>query len=314
MNDGREAEQIAVDRLLADPQALRDRLAADLAEVSALGRTGTRVDPSAGPRTVAEVVRAHADRLAFRSPVEAATLSLRRVRELPVAERGIGSPIGSYHAAASVTVARGRLVSASTSRLVFHREAAESADTTVTLEAVVEVDTDGQVWLESFGWPSEIAEAPAWVFGGTPERYLAQAEADARADVPFDRVMSMVLGTAVAGRGQGPVGTEEQRIRLAELVAARRGELGAYVSTAASYALAVRANGPLPACLYRSALEALFEGFLGGAAFSLVDMDEIEEIDEELRDAAPEVDPVPPAAVPAGIPPHHWWWGPAVTG
>jgi hypothetical protein len=312
MSNGREAEQIAADRLLADPQALHGRLAADLAEISVLGRTGTRVDPAAGSQTVAEIVRAHADRLVFRSPVEAATLSLRRIRELPVAERGFGSPIGAYHAAASATVARGRLLSASAGRLVFHRAAAEAADTTVTLEAVVEVDADGQVWLDSFGWPGEIGGVPVWVFGGAAEEYLAQAEADARADVPFDRVMSMVLGTAVAG--PGPVGTEERRIRFAELVAARRGELAGYVSNAASYALAVKANGLFAACLYRSALETLFEGFLGAAAFSLVDMDEIEEIDEELRETAPRVAPVPPAAVPAGIPPHHWWWSPTSSG
>ena len=40
-------------------------------------------------------------------------------------------------------------------------------------------------------------------------------------------------------------------------------------------------------------------------------MDEVEEIDEELRDAGPDVDPVPPGAVPTGIPSHHWWWNPA---
>lgn len=152
MSDRREAEQIAVDRLLADPQALRDRLADDVAEVSAQGRGDVLVSPAAGSLAVAEVVRARAHRLAFRSPVEAATLSLQRLRELPVAERGTGSPIGPYHAAASATVAHGELRSASRDRLVFQRTAAEVAHTTVTLEAIVEIDADGRAWLEAFGW------------------------------------------------------------------------------------------------------------------------------------------------------------------
>ena len=309
MTDGHGSEEIAAERLLADPQGLRDQLAADLAEVAALGRTGVRVDPAAEPRVVADVVRANADRLAFRSPVEAATLSLRRLRELPVAERGTGSPIGPYHAAASATVAHGELRSASRGRLVFDRVGVEVAHTTVTLQAVVEVDPDGSAWLEAFGWPAEPDEAPIWVFSGAADEYLAQAESDAASGMPFDRVMAMVLGATVVGFD--PDGAREQRIRIAEAVAARRGELAAYVADAETYALAVRAHGPWAACLYRSALEALFEGFLGGTAFSLIDMDEVEEIDEELRDAAPDVDPVPPGAVPAGIPSHHWWWNPA---
>jgi hypothetical protein len=307
MSNGRE-DEIAANRMLADPQVVRGQLAADLAEIAAMGRGGVQVDPAAGSPMVAEVVRANADRLAFRSPVEAATLSLRRLRELPVAERGTGSPIGPYHAAASATVAHGELRSASRGRLVFDRVAAEVAHTTVTLQGVVEVDADGSVWLEAFGWPAEPDGVPVWVFGGAAEEYLAQAVTDARSGMPFDRVMSMVLGTASAW--PGPVGTEAQRIELAESVATRRGELAAYVSNTESYALAVRAHGPFAACLYRSALETLFEGFLGSAAVSLVDMDEIEEIDDELRDVVAEVGPVPPGAVPTGIPSHHWWWHP----
>ena len=222
-------------------------MAADLAEVAALGRTGVRVDPAAEPRVVADVVRTNADRLAFRSPVEAATLSLRRLRELPVAERGTGSPIGPYHAAASATVAHGELRSASRGRLVFDRVAAEVAHTTVTLQAVVEVDPDGSAWLEAFGCPAEPDGAPIWVFGGAAEEYLAQAESDAGSGMPFDRVMAMVLGATVAGFD--PAGAREQRTRIAEAVAARRGELAAYVANAETYALAVRANGLFAACL-----------------------------------------------------------------
>jgi hypothetical protein len=306
MTDGSEAEQIAAERLLADPGLVRDRLAADLAELAAMGRTGVPVGAGAD---VVGVVRANADRLAFRSPVEAATLSLRRLRELPVAERGSGSPIGPYHAAASATVAHGESAAPRSGRLVFRRAAAEVARTTVLLEAVVEVDADGQAWLESFGWPGDVTDRPVWVFGGSASEYLAQAESDAAAGMPFDRVMAMILGATVADFD--PAAVEDQRIRIAEAVAARRGELSAYIGQAASYARAVGASGRWPACLYRSALEALFEGFLGGTAFSLVDMDEIEEIDEELGAVLTDADPLPAAAIPAGIPVHHWWWRPS---
>ncbi|MDN3358849.1 hypothetical protein [Actinomadura sp. DC4] len=305
MSDGPEPERIAAERLLADPGLIRDRLAADLAEITAMGRTGVRVEPDTDAVTT---LRASADRLAFRSSVEAATLSLRRLRELPVAERGSGSPIGPYHAAASATVAHGGATVTSPGRLVFRRGAAEVARTTVLLETVVEIDADdGRAWLESFGWP-ESSDRPVWDFGGSGGEYLDQAESDAGSGMPFDRVMAMVLGATVAGFD--PAAAREQRVRIAEAVAARSGELAAYVADAESYALAVRANGWFGACLYRSALEALFEGFLGGAAFDLVDMDEIDEIDEALREAAEDTDPIPPGAVPKGMPSHYGWWTP----
>jgi hypothetical protein len=225
-----------------------------------------------------------------------------------VAERGDGSPIGPYHAAASATITHGELVTSTASRLVFRRAAVEAARTTVLLEAVVEVDEDGQAWLESFGWPVDLADRPVWSFTGSAAEYLDQAESDATSGMPFDRLMAMVLGATVAGFDPAALG--ERRMRIVEAVTARSGELSAYVGTAATYALGVGAYGLLPACLYRSALEALFEGFLGGVTFDLVDRDELDEIDDELRDAVDET-PLPAAAVPPGMPSHHWWWRPS---
>ncbi|MEY9214916.1 hypothetical protein ABH917_004362 [Thermobifida halotolerans] len=55
----------------------------------------------------------------------------------------------------------------------------------------------------------------------------------------------------------------------------------------------------------------MFENFLGSAAFSLVDMTELDEIDQRLRELLPEA-PASTAAVPVGMPAHHWWWQTAV--
>ena len=78
-----------------------------------------------------------------------------------------------------------------------------------------------------------------------------------------------------------------------------------------TYARAAGEEGWFGACLYRSALEAVFENFLGSAAFSLVDMAVVDEIDEQLRRRLPEA-PASAAAVLSGIPEHHWWWETAV--
>lgn len=62
-----------------------------------LGRGGVRVDPAADVSELAAVVRAQADRLGFDSPIRAATLAKKRLRELRVTERVQGSGIAAYH-------------------------------------------------------------------------------------------------------------------------------------------------------------------------------------------------------------------------
>ncbi|MBB6174076.1 hypothetical protein HNR23_004136 [Nocardiopsis mwathae] len=314
--DDRSPEEIAAQRMLADPDAIRRRMEADIAAVEALGRGEVRLDPAAGDEAVASAVRSLADRIGFDSPIEAATMSMRHLHELPVAERGPGSAIEAYLTAASRTIAQGQLVGnrgypEGHRWLTFHRTAREAAGITVALEASVYVDADGSVRLFHFHWPTERPQTPVYAFGGTPERYMDQALCDLRDhETPFDRAMLMLLANALGG--PGTTAGHEQRAEIAELVAQRRGELSAYVTQAENYALAVRADRWYAACLYRSALETVFENFLGGAGFSLIDMQEIQDIDEELDDALPEVTDASPAAVPQGIPPHHWWWNTAV--
>jgi hypothetical protein len=63
---------MAAERLLADPGLVWDRRSADLAEIAALAHTGERIPPGTD---ASEVLRVHADRLAFRQSVESGLLS-----------------------------------------------------------------------------------------------------------------------------------------------------------------------------------------------------------------------------------------------
>ncbi|MFS2295311.1 MAG: hypothetical protein FWJ90_21870 [Actinomadura sp.] len=301
---------IAADRMLADPSAVSGGLAADVAEVRALGRSGARVDPAADAPAVLDGVRANAARLGFESEVDAATRSLRHITDLPAAERGTGSPIGPFHEAAGRTVASGEVVAhtvrSGEHRLVFHRVAPLADGVTVRLEACVRVAADGGAWLESFGRPVAHTAVPVYEAARTGGELLAEALDRLRGAAPFDEAMLLICLAGLAS--PNPAADEPYRLQVAEAVAARPAELAGYVARTESHALGVRADGRFGACLTRSALQFLFERHLGGIAPSMVDMEDVDDIDEELRDALPDTPRLPPAAVPEGVPAHHWWW------
>ncbi|SKA10407.1 hypothetical protein SAMN02745673_02471 [Marinactinospora thermotolerans DSM 45154] len=311
MSERRSPEEIAAERMLADPDAIRRRLDADIAEVARLGQGEVSIDPAAPRDVLMAEIRSQARRIGFDSPIAAATAAMRHIRELPVAERGSGSPITPYHEAAHRTLAEGELVAETTSPtgerlLVLQRVAEEAAGVTVTLRARVRIDPDHGTWLDSFGWPVDAPDVPVYSFTAGPAACLSQALADLRDDtVPFDRAMLMVLGTAT---GTPEAADERQRRDLALQFAGRPDDLDAYIARLRSYADDASGDGWFGACLYRSALETLFEGFLGGAAFALVDMSVIDDIDEDLREQLPLATGASPAAAPVGIPAHHWWW------
>ncbi|WP_274808828.1 hypothetical protein [Nocardiopsis sp. N85] len=52
-------------------------------------------------------------------------------------------------------------------------------------------------------------------------------------------------------------------------------------------------------------MENLFESYLGGVTFSLVDAEDIDDLDEELRENLPRAH-AERAAVPNGVPEGHW--------
>ncbi|MEU6033907.1 hypothetical protein ABZ801_00700 [Actinomadura sp. NPDC047616] len=300
----RDADRLAADRLAADPRLVQVKLDEDIAEIRNLGRSPVGVDPRA-PESHVSVARASAGILCFESPTEAATMSLRRIDELPVAERS-GSAITAYHLAASRTVAEGDLQRATATQLVFHRPASEAAGTTITLEAVLRITGAGEMWLDSFGWPRTVQNVRTLAFAGSPAAYYEQGLADLANDAPIDRALLMLLAASLTN--SGPYGGQEERERLIELAAGRRHRLAAFVSATESRALAVRADSRFGACLYRSMLATLSEDYLGSATMSLLDMEEIDDIDEELRDALSQSDALPEEMIPAGTSPGHWWW------
>ncbi|MFE6385666.1 MULTISPECIES: hypothetical protein [Nocardiopsis] len=313
MPSDRTPGEISAERLLADPGLVRRSLDRDLAAIAALGRAGVRVEPGAAPSAVRETLRARADMLTFDSPVNAATQTKRRLHELPSAERRDGTPIRAYHASASATVREGSVVSDTTDSdgsrvLVFHRHAPETGLATVTLSARVRVETDGQTHLEAYGWPTPPTE-PVHAFNGTGRDLLSQAVSDlADEQIPFDRPLLLLWGARL--REGAP--SDNQRLSVAELVTARAGELNACLGQTDDYALMSADEGWYGACLYRSALENLFETYLGSLTFTLLDAEDIDDTDEELRanlSGAYGAAPVVPGGVPAG----HWWWDTAVS-
>ncbi|MFI6578144.1 hypothetical protein ACIBFB_20345 [Nocardiopsis sp. NPDC050513] len=310
-------EETAAARLLADPGLVRRSLAAEVEAVHALRQGGVSLDPQAAPEALASQIRAVADRIGFESPVEAATLSKRRLVELPLLERGQGTRIEAYHSAASRTLREGALVSDSVgadgTRIVeLQRRAPETGLVWITLSARVRLRADGTTWLDDFGWPGEPTR-PVHMFTGATEAFLAQAQADLREEnTPMDRVLLLLLGATLSEANASD--TDTQRLEIAEAIAVRRGELNVYIRQAEDYALASGDRGWYAACLYRSGLENLFEKFLGSAAFSLIDMEEIEDIDDELRERLPGSTGADRAAIPVGTPIQHWWWEASFNG
>ncbi|MFJ9557745.1 hypothetical protein ACIRPH_28375 [Nocardiopsis sp. NPDC101807] len=314
MNSDRTPEEIAAERIVSDPGFAQRRLNEDLIAVAELGRTGSQIDPRTDAVALSEAIRMAADQIGFASPVEAATQAKRRLIELPVVERKSGSAIHAYHEAASATMRDGvlsldDLLSDGTRVLGFQRQGQEAELVSISLSARIRVEPDGQVHLDSFGWP-ESPQHPIHSFNGSAGDHLTRAVADLYdPGMPLDRAMIMLLGATRSWPTD--TDTRQERTRIAELVTLRRGELNGYVRQAETYALASASSGWYPACLYRSALENLFEAFLGSVSLSLVDMEDIEAIDEELRKGLPEAEAAVSTAVPLGIPPHHWWWGTA---
>ncbi|GHC83803.1 hypothetical protein GCM10007079_25230 [Nocardiopsis terrae] len=304
-----------MDRLLADPGLVQRRLEQDLSEVAALGRSGVRADPGSERSRLVETLHSEAHNLEFDAPIVAATQSKRRLLELSAGERREGTPVHAYYASATATVHEGALVKDETDSggariLTFLRQAAETPLATMALATEVTVEADGRAHFEAHGWPTPPAE-PVHTFEGTAEELLRQALSDLADDgVPFDRALLLLWGARL--QAGDPVGDEQQRIRVAQHVAARSAELDHYLTHAENYALAPSEQWWYAACLYRSALENLFESYLGGVTFSLVSAEDIDDVDEKLREKLP-LAQATPSAVPDGVPEGHWWWKAAAS-
>jgi hypothetical protein len=111
-------------------------------------------------------------------------------------------------------------------------------------------------------------------------------------------------------RGDVPAPEELRRFRerVAELLRSgrNRGELGAYRGRTMVNAQRGRFDGYEPASRGRSALQILREDFADWDLFDDLARSDLEEIDEELADAAEEAPPI--RDVPSWVPESHRWW------
>nr|CTQ90523.1 hypothetical protein [Kibdelosporangium sp. MJ126-NF4] len=114
-----------------------------------------------------------------------------------------------------------------------------------------------------------------------------------------------------AGMVASPESTSRFRETVSDLLVEQAGNFQAFCWDTYNFALN-GANGEwYKACLGRSVLQILLDDFKGTAAADLIgpeEVEEIEEIDDLLRAAAPDAAPLEGVLLPPGMPADHWWW------
>ncbi|MEU2974502.1 hypothetical protein [Nocardiopsis alba] len=109
--------------------------------------------------------------------------------------------------------------------------------------------------------------------------------------------------------------TEDFRRRFSRLVSEDSNRIGLYLYLArcSNYAELGRLNGFRIACEMRSALEVFTDEFMVWSESQREDfhglyIEEIEDIDETLKDVSDEAIPIREKDIPAWVPKSHWWW------
>ncbi|MDN3358848.1 hypothetical protein [Actinomadura sp. DC4] len=124
-----------------------------------------------------------------------------------------------------------------------------------------------------------------------------------------DAIEGLLTLRGLIARGEGPDAGELARFRerLVELLGSGEnpGQFGWFLGSVLVKAQKGRFDGYEPAVRGRSGLQILREDFAGDL-FDESTLAILEEIDEELADAAEEAPPI--LDVPSWIPESHWWW------
>lgn len=97
------------------------------------------------------------------------------------------------------------------------------------------------------------------------------------------------------------------RTRVRDLLTAVRPILSGYLARMETSIWENSLDGWYDASIRRSAVQVVMDEFADGDDRPLIDPHRISEADAEMRDAAPEIPPLPPEAVP-DLPSTHWWW------
>ena len=97
------------------------------------------------------------------------------------------------------------------------------------------------------------------------------------------------------------------RARARGLLAAHRPILSGYLARMETSIWENNLDGWYDASIRRSAVQIVMDEFEGGDDRPLIEAHRIAEADAEMRESAPEMEPMPPEAIP-DLPPTHWWW------
>jgi hypothetical protein len=99
------------------------------------------------------------------------------------------------------------------------------------------------------------------------------------------------------------------RARSAELLEQLGGHTANVVTDAEDLAgRAVEGDAWSRLSMLRSAIQSLLDDYAGTGVPALIDPADVAELDERLRELAPEQHPVPQEDMPRGLPVSHWWW------
>ncbi|MEV6103048.1 hypothetical protein [Nocardia sp. NPDC051981] len=280
------------------------------------------LDPSL--QALLAAIRAVADKLGYDEPIVAATHARRYADEVPSAEQRGKTIILAFLDSAAATVRDGALVSAPTQpggarQLVFHRTVPVRHKLKV-MEAVVIVDA-GTAHIARYGTPKSCVMS---IFSFPTARESMNdalvelrevSELDTIGSEEQDGLRCSLFAEAMAslvGAYCGMTGDEASRFpspddhaTVSSLVADSR-SLGGYVYGALNYAIRCQTDGWYEPCLRRSAIQFLLDEH--PAVLEVIDREDIDEMDEALRERALEVEPVPERALPTGLPDNHWWW------
>jgi hypothetical protein len=125
----------------------------------------------------------------------------------------------------------------------------------------------------------------------------------------FDDAMHSILGVFVArGRGDELSPEEFARFRAAVRDGTDMAEFRGFLGLTFTYTMQVRTDVDM---VYRVAWRRSAAQFLideVGVVPDATATETLDDIDDELREAAPDVDVLPAKDVPPGIPESHWWW------
>ncbi|TDQ53754.1 hypothetical protein [Actinorugispora endophytica] len=145
-------------------------------------------------------------------------------------------------------------------------------------------------------------------------RLLDAGASDAGGDSSFAQSALERLAHLYQASLDTPIKTEEMRAFKDQVVTLlKKGKnpsgLSLYSFECMVYAERGRLDGFQEACRRRSVLQILDDAF---APWDQVapepDREELEEIDETLREVSDEAPPVPEEDIPSWLPDSHWWW------